>query len=353
MEAAWPRGGRMNALANIRPIRESLPNMEAEQGLLGAVLENNDVYHSVEGLLPEHFQEPLHGQIWAAAGEWIGKGVLVDPIRLRDRLAPLEAFVELGGIRYLMDMIAKAPPSAVATGYGAMIRDAWSRREIQRLGRHVVDLAANAPDLSADEIIVELERGASTIAHSGGGPSAWQTAGDIAASSLATAREQKGMVGLSTGLTDLDEAMGGLRKGQMIIIAARPAMGKSTAALQIAKAVASQRGGVCFFSMEMPPFDLGLRMTCDIATIRTRPATWPLEQPQLFRRGAIQDRCVPVERPRRCARGHPRLAAGVRRPAGPHRPDDAGRRPSAIPDMGEGGDRARLRDRRPPHDRQG
>jgi replicative DNA helicase len=85
--------------------------------------------------------------------------------------------------------------------------------------------------------------------------------------------ERKGRIDLSTGLSDLDAMTGGFRRGEMAVIAGRPAMGKSTAGLAVAKAFAQRGQGACFFSMEMAEVALGLRMACDAAYVRNRPET--------------------------------------------------------------------------------
>ena len=156
------------------------------------------------------------------------------------------------------------PPLARAASYSAIIADAALKRDLIRAS-NAIGFAARQTDAPAIEQLSEAERALAELAHHGGAPVVWQSAGQITADAIMQARTRNGIVGLSTGLGELDDAIGGLRAGQMVLLAGRPGMAKSTAGLHIAKAVAQAGRGVIFYSMEMPAFDLGLRMACDIA----------------------------------------------------------------------------------------
>jgi replicative DNA helicase len=241
-------------------------NIDAEQALLGCVLYDNAAYEALAGaVLPRHFYEPFHARLFDAIEEAINKGVLAEPILLMERFKGDEGFKELGGLAYLAGLVDSAPPPSTAGSYAAIIADLALRRDLVRACGAASTAAVHETAAPALTHLYRAEQALSALAHTGGGATAWQKAGSVTASSIRAARDQKGMIGLSTGLTALDEAMGGLRKGQMIVLAGRPGMGKSTGGLQFAKGVARQGKGVAFFSMEMPEFDLGLRMACDVA----------------------------------------------------------------------------------------
>lgn len=241
-----------------------LIDTDAELSVLGCALADNEAIHLVGQLEPRHFYDPVCARIWAAIQECATKAVKADPLTISDKLGVDPGFDDLGGRRFLLEIWDKAPPASSAASHAAIIIDRSLRRDLVRTAEETAR-AARLVGGSATEQLAAAEHGLSELAHHNGAPSAWKTAGQITAEAISTARTQKGLVGISTGLNDLDAAMGGLRKGQLIIIAGRPAMGKSTAALQITKAVSRKGRGVAFFSLEMPEFDLGLRLACDVA----------------------------------------------------------------------------------------
>jgi replicative DNA helicase len=256
----------MNIHEDPRDADERAPSaLEAEQALIGAVLFDNAALRELEPPpAPEAFTEPLHGRLWAAILELTGRGVLAEPVGLKARLAQDPSFQELGGVIYLADLVDHAPPTSMARHFAGLIADAHQRRRLIGLCAETARRARTDGAATSGEILTALEAGASAIAHGQAEGGAWEAAGDIAGRALAEAREGAGRIGLSTGLRELDGAIGGLRKGQMIVVAGRPAMGKSSAGLQIAKAAAAAGRGALFFSLEMPPFDLGLRLACDV-----------------------------------------------------------------------------------------
>jgi replicative DNA helicase len=265
---------------NLTPVRpanddsRTPANLEAEQAVLGVALLDNSAIALLEDLKPGHFYEPFHGRLWAAITERLRTGRLADPITLRDHFAADPAFSDLGGVAYLADLIDRAPPSYAAPQYAAVIADLAMRRELIALAN---DTAAQAADIasgqSAEAVIASLERGAAEIAKGSTGSDHWQPAGEMVAAALRDARERNGQIEISTGLASLDALTGGFRRGELAVIAGRPAMGKSTAGLAVAKAVARAGKGVCFFSMEMAEGALAKRMASDVALDRYRPNT--------------------------------------------------------------------------------
>ena len=239
-------------------------NFEAEWSVLGSLIMDNAVIDDLSGLRAEHFYEGFHSRLFAEIARRRSTDSIADLVTILHVFAEDPSLKELGGRRYIADLVDKAPPGRTAVHYAAIIIDLATKRQLAKIGDET-SFAARREAGSAVEQLAAAERALAELAAHNGAPVAWASAGKVASEALAAARAHNGMVGLSTGLHDLDDAIGGLRKGQLIIIAGRPAMGKSSAGLQIAKAVARKGRGVCFFSMEMPAFDLGLRMTCDIA----------------------------------------------------------------------------------------
>jgi replicative DNA helicase len=242
----------------------ALPSsIEAEYALLGIVIYDNAGFEAAETLTAEHFYEPFHGRVWEAISEKIRAGGLAEPLGLDKLFHEDPAYIELGKLKFFADLVDQCPPVTTAGHYAEVIHDLALRRALIRSAEATV---ADAMDTStpAVEHLYHAEQALTELAHGAVAESRWESAGAVAREALQEARQRRGMVGLSTGLAELDDAIGGLRSGQMIVVAGRPGMGKSTAALQLGKAVASQGRGVCFFSMEMPSFDLGLRLACDM-----------------------------------------------------------------------------------------
>lgn len=239
--------------------------IDAEQSVIGcAFIYHDESADAFERLKPEHFFEPTHAMLWARILAQRAKSGFADPITVAAAMGEHEGFGESGGVKYLADLVDRAYAYGLSAHVDAII-DRAVRRRVQAIGADISGRAHDTGAATATELVAEMEQALAEVAHANGEPSAWRTAGAITAEAINVARTQKGLVGLSTGLEALDEQIGGLRRGQMIVIAGRPAMGKSSAALQIAKAVARKGKGAAFFSMEMPDFDLGLRMACDVA----------------------------------------------------------------------------------------
>ncbi len=125
---------------DLRSTAEPLPahapsNIEAEQALLGAILFDNAAFERVGDILkPPHFYEPFHQRLFAAMEEHIRKGQLAEPIVLMERFRRDVAFDELGGLRYLADLVDRAPPASNAPDYARVIHDLALRRELIRIG---------------------------------------------------------------------------------------------------------------------------------------------------------------------------------------------------------------------------
>ena len=130
-------------------IAQTPHNLEAEQALLGALLFDNAAYERLsDQLQARHFYEPFHARLFAAIEDHIRKGQLAEPIVLLERFRRDPAFEELGGIRYLADLVDRAPPAANAAEYGRVIYDLSLRRDLIRIGG---DIAANAVHSEANQ----------------------------------------------------------------------------------------------------------------------------------------------------------------------------------------------------------
>jgi len=263
-------------------------NMEAEQALLGILLYDNAAFERLSDQLgARHFFEPFHGRLFAAVQNHIGRGQLAEPMLLADEFQRDPAFIDLGGVRYLADLVDRAPPASNAADYGRVIYDLALRRDLIRIGGDISALAREGdPDLSAREQIEAAEQQLYTLAETGGASTGLMDFGDALAGAVEMAAEaynrEGGLSGLSTGLSDLDQKLGGLHASDLIILAARPSMGKSALGANIAFNVARRYawepqpdgrrktvsgGVVAFFSLEMSAEQLAMRLLAEVTEV--------------------------------------------------------------------------------------
>ncbi len=262
-------------------------NIEAEQALLGAILFDNAAYERVgDTLKAHHFYEPFHARLYSAMEEHVRKGQLAEPIVLMERFRRDPAFEELGGLRYLADLVDRAPPAANTGDYARVIHDLALRRELIRIGGDISSQANADAERTAREQIETAEQqlyalAETGIASSGLTPFSEAIKGAIEMAAEAYSRDG-GLAGLSTGLIDLDKMLGGLHPSDLLILAARPSMGKSALATNIAFHVARHfaweprpdgtrktvNGGVvAFFQLEMSAEQLAMRLLAEVSGV--------------------------------------------------------------------------------------
>ena len=263
-------------------------NIEAEQALLGALLYDNDVYQRVGDFLkPDHFYDPLHARIYESASQLIIAGSLADAVVLRSRFERDPGMAEIGGPVYLADLMREAPDGASAVEYGKLIYDLALRRELIRFGQEVAHTAEDSvDDIPAASVLEEAERGLFALAETGGTQKSLRPFHEALEESMkmASAAYQRGggLSGISTGLKSLDAKLGGMHRSDLIILAGRPSMGKTSLATNIAFSMArayqaeetpdGQRktvdgGVVAFFSLEMSSEQLATRLIADYSGI--------------------------------------------------------------------------------------
>jgi replicative DNA helicase len=259
-------------------------NIEAEQALLGAILVNNEAYFRVSGFLKsEHFIEGLHQTIFDTLSLMVGKGNLATPVTIKSFLPEHEKVGDLSVAQYLARLAAEAATIINAEDYGRTIYDLALRRSLVHIGEDMVNIAYDAPvDLPPFQQIEDAERRLFDLAEVGryeGGFQSFSDALSEAVDMAGAAYERDGSLsGMSTGLADLDRRMGGLQSSDLIILAARPGMGKTALATNIAYNVASayegeiqpdgneiaKNGGrVAFLSLEMSAEQLATRVMAE------------------------------------------------------------------------------------------
>src|SRR5258705_2535271 len=191
-------------------------NVEAEQALLGALLYDNAAFERIgDYLQARHFFEPFHQRLFASIESHIRKGQLAEPILLAEQFSRDAAFEELGGVRYLADLVDRAPPAANAPDYARAVYDLALRRDLIRIGGDIAAQASRSDaDLSARDQIEQAEQLLFTLAQTGGTSQGFVSFADALHGAVTMAAEAPsrdgGLAGLSTGLIDLDQKVGGL-----------------------------------------------------------------------------------------------------------------------------------------------
>ena len=309
---------------DLRPVQGDAPlsvapsNIEAEQALLGALLYDNAAYERLSDRLQgRHFYEPFHQRLFAALEIHIRKGQLAEPILLADEFKRDPAFEELGGLRYLADLVDRAPPAANAPDYARAIYDLALRRDLIRIGGEItVEAQAHDADVSARDQIETAEQKLYTLAESGTSSTGFVAFADALTGAVQMAAEaysrDGGLAGLSTGLSDLDKQLGGLHPSDLLILAGRPSMGKTALATNIAFHVARNyawepqpdgsrktvNGGVvAFFSLEMSAEQLAMRLLADVSGVssdRLRKGEIDASEFGRVRDGAIEVQEAPL-----------------------------------------------------------
>ena len=257
-------------------------DIEAEQQLLGAIINDNNAFDRVSGLVQaKHFIDPVHSEIFEVAATRIERNQLVSPITLKGIFKDHPGMRELGGAEYLVRLSGCAIASFWVADYAKIVRDTALRRELIGLGRNIAARAATEsnPDDDPHAQIDHAEQSLYSLRENGKAEgdfvsfrAAMTDALNIA---LAAYKRGEGIAGLDTGFADLNKMLGGLHPSDLIILAGRPSMGKTALATNIAFNVAkayrrgtrpdgtegtTEGGVVGFFSLEMSAEQLATRI---------------------------------------------------------------------------------------------
>jgi len=244
-------------------------NLAAEQALIGSVMYDNAALEGAEGVSRSHFHEPLHGRLWEAMTRKIAAGGLAEPVTLADEFRADDAFIGLGGIAYLADLIDRAPPARVTPSLAATVVDVALVRSLAVTAREIEATALSGE--TGRNTLEAAEKALYAIAEAGEGQQGFAPLKDALEGALQIAeaayQRKGGLAGLSTGLIDLDQRLGGLVPSNLIILAGRPSMGKTSLATNIAFNATKAGKRVGFFSLEMSRDELGLRLLADVAGV--------------------------------------------------------------------------------------
>ena len=278
-----------NATGTVVQEPDTMPHsIEAEQQLLGAILTNNDVYDRVAAIIgAQHFYDPVHARIYEVAAARIAKNNLASPVTLKAFFEGDSGLEELGGPAYLARLAGSAVSSYAVRDYAQMIYDLAIRRELIGLGRDIAAKAAKV-DIASEprEQIVEAEQALYKLSEQGKTDTGFQSflraVTDAVNVANAAYQREGGLAGISTGLIDMDKKLGGLHKSDLLILAGRPSMGKTSLATNIAFNVAKaykrgilpdghegtvEGGVVGFYSLEMSAEQLAARILSEAAEV--------------------------------------------------------------------------------------
>ncbi len=255
-------------------------NLEAEQGILGVLLLDNGMMERVgDYLKPFHFADAIHGKIFEGVCRFIERGQIADPITLKDYFDRDKALEPVGGAAYLVDLANSVMSMSSAADYGKVIYDLFLRRELLKIGQDICDNVKTYEfDTTAVNQIEHAEKQLFDLATKG------QTSGGLLPFSLAITdalhtaemafKRDSHIVGVTTGLIDMDKYLGGLHPSDLLILAGRPSMGKTTLATNIAfnaaRAVLENDPNgapVAFFSLEMSSEQLASRILASEAKV--------------------------------------------------------------------------------------
>jgi replicative DNA helicase len=271
------------------PAAQSLPqNVEAEAALLGALMIDNRLAEDIQlKLRPEHFFEPLHGRIYEQILRLLDKNMIASPVTLRPLFEADEEMKELGGPAYLAQLTGSGAAIIGARDFAEQVYDLALLRALVGVGREMVERALDTSDeVEPKAQIEEAETALYRVAEEGGGESSVKSFAQAATLAVKMAEKALnaggGLSGITTGLESLNAKTGGLHHSDLVILAGRPGMGKSSLATNIGFAAASRYlsdiedgiepeksagAAVAFFSLEMSADQLATRMLAEQSRI--------------------------------------------------------------------------------------
>ena len=264
-------------------------NIEAEQAVIGSILVNNDIFDEISTIISNiNFYDPMHQKIFGAIENLIYKGMLANPITLKSYFEDEKD--DLNVPEYLVKITKFSTSVRQSVEYSKIIYDMFVRRELIKISEQTIDSAKlNELDTNGQNIIENSERLLFDLAEKGSFNSSLVKFDEAMKQTIEMAsaayRNDEGIVGVPTGLRDLDDKLGGLHQSDLIIIAGRPSMGKTSLATNIAFNAAQKlqdsgkKSSIAFFSLEMSSEQLSTRIISEQARISSND----------IRRGRISD----------------------------------------------------------------
>tara|TARA_X000001036_G_scaffold299391_1_gene278513 strand:+ start:584 stop:2011 length:1428 start_codon:yes stop_codon:yes gene_type:complete len=257
-------------------------NLEAEQALLGSILVNNDIIDEISNLVNLNiFFDPAHVKIYEVIENLNNKGMVANPITLKNFFEKDNMLDEVGGTEYLVKLTRFSGSVKQAVDYAKIIHEMYLRRELVQISDQLSfeTLNANSQEQNAENIIENTERSLFDLAERGSFSQSFlkfnQALDQTIEMATQAMQNDQGIVGVPTGLSDLDEKLGGLHKSDLVILAGRPSMGKTALATNIAYNAAQhilkrqEKSSIAFFSLEMSSEQLSTRILSEQARIKS------------------------------------------------------------------------------------
>ena len=279
-----------NNLSIVKDQFKELPNnIEAEQAVIGSILVSNDIFDEISTIISSiNFHDPMHQKIFEAIESLIYKGMLANPITLKNYFEDEKD--DLNVPEYLVKITKFSTSVRQAVEYSKIIYDMFVRRELIKISEQTIDSAKqNELDTNGQTIIENSERLLFDLAEKGSFNSSLVKFDEAMKQTIEMAsaayKNEEGIVGVPTGLRDLDDKLGGLHQSDLVIIAGRPSMGKTSLATNIAFNAAhklqesGKKSSIAFFSLEMSSEQLSTRIISEQARISSND----------IRRGRISD----------------------------------------------------------------
>ena len=260
-------------------IKELPHNIEAEQSIIGSILISNEIFDDINTIVNfKNFYDPMHQKIFNAIEKLIYAGTLANPITLKNFFENENDKINIP--EYLVKITRFSTSNRQAIEYSKIIYDLFVKRELIKISENIIEDSKNGSiDNDGKQIIENFEKKLFDLAEKGSFSSsivkfdeALKMTIEMASSAY---KNEEGIVGVPTGLRDLDDRLGGLHKSDLIIIAGRPSMGKTALATNIAFNAAKKiqddekKSSVAFFSLEMSSEQLSTRILAEQSRIKS------------------------------------------------------------------------------------
>ncbi len=249
-------------------------SIQAEQSVLGGLMLDNERWDSVaDKVASVDFYRKDHRMIFAAIQELAEKQVPFDVVTISEALTKIDELDDAGGLAYLSVLAKDTPSAANIVAYANIVRDRSVLRQLIHIGSDISESAFNTEGLSTSDLLEKAEKSVFEIAEQRqkgqvGFTPIKELLGTAVEKIEALFEQEGNITGEGTGFTDLDEMTSGLQPGDLIIVAGRPSMGKTTIAMNMAENVAVGSGKpVAIFSLEMPGDSLAMRMMSSLGRI--------------------------------------------------------------------------------------
>jgi len=256
-------------------------NIEAEQALIGSILVNNDIIDEISNIVDHrNFYDPLHSKIYNLIENLHNKGMIANPITLKNSFENDAALSEIGGTEYLVKLTRFSSSVKQSIDYAKIVHEKFVKRELVQISETLSDEAVDETiDKTGENIIQDTEKSLFDLAERGTFHQSFLKFNQALDQTIEMAtnamKSDHGIVGVPTGLNDLDERLGGLHRSDLVIIAGRPSMGKTALATNIGYYAAkkilddNKKSSIAFFSLEMSSEQLSTRILSEQSRIKS------------------------------------------------------------------------------------